>query len=277
MKGLLDNSLLSLLNHLFFKAPFYVISAVGFKGLFLLFQISSIWIMVSWVNGTMLPVLKDIIQLDDSSYVYLAIGWLLLISSSVSSLLSRWLALRAVRKLEQHVGDRVESGALLVADYRNLTKVMLGVIDAVVPFIFITGVLVAWLILQPGLFFPIIVLVVFVAFLFRKGVSFSAAKFKNKGTRVKPEDYLGSGQHKNFYQILMVSQYISLTVYVLIATGIVGVLVIIESLGRLHTIGLLPVATAIALLQFKSFVGLLVRLGAYIESIVKTSAALESK
>jgi|GEM_PF-5014847 len=276
MKRFLDNSLLSLLKHLLSKAPFYVISAVGFKGLFLLFQISSIWIMVSWVNGTMLPVLKGVIQLDDSSYVYLAVGWLLLISSSVSSLFSRWLALRAVRILEQHIGDRVESGALLVADYRNITKVMIGVIDAVVPFVFITGVLVAWLLLQPGLFFPIIVLVVFVAFLFRKGVSFSAAKFKNKGTRVKPEDYLGSGQHKHFYQILMVSQYISLTMYSLIATGIVGVLVIIESLGRLHTIGLLPVATAIALLQFKSFIGLLVRLGAYIGSVSKAATLIKN-
>ena len=276
MKKFLNNSLLSLLKHIILKAPLYVITAVGFKGLFLLFQVSSIWIMVSWVNGTMLPVLKDIIQFNDSSYVYLAIGWFLLISASISSLLSRWLALRGVGKLEQYVGGRVEGSAILVADYRNLTKVMLGVIDAIVPFVFITGVLIAWLIIQPGLVFPIITLVILVGFLFRKGVGFSAARFKNRGERVKPEEYLGSSQHKNFYQILMVSQYISLTVYALIATGIVGVLVIIESLGSLHTIGLLPVATAIALLQFKSFVGLLVRLGAYIGSVSKVAKLIKS-
>jgi hypothetical protein len=276
MKSLLNSSLLYLIKQILWQAPVDVISAVGFKGLFLLFQISSIWIMISWVSGNMLPAVKGIIQLNDSSYVYLAVGWLLLIAASASSLLSRWLALRGVGKLEQYVGDRAGGSVILVSDYRNLTKVMLGVIDAIVPFVFITCVLVAWIIVQPGLIFPIVMLVILVGFLFRKGIVFSAEKFENKGEKVKPEEYLGSTQHKSFKQILMVSQYISLVVYALIATGIVGVLVIIDSLGSLHTIGLLPVATAIALLQFKSFISLLVRLGAYVDSVLKVSEVLKN-
>ncbi len=264
MKKLLKNSTFYLFRLMFRLAHTGVIGAIIFKGVFILLQVIAVWMMISWISGSMLPAVKDIVQLDDSSYVYLAIAWLVMVSSSVSAFFSRWLALRSIRRLEIHIFELTQGSGLVVSDYRNLSKVMLAITDAFVPIIFICGVSLVWLVKIPELMLPFMVLVILLALFFRKVVRFSAFTFKNKGRRVKPEEYIGSNEHQNFYQILMVSQYISLAIYTLIATGIVATLVLIHSFSNnLLNLGLLPVATALALLQFKSFVSLLVRLGAY--------------
>lgn len=277
MTKFLNISIIYLLRLMLRLASVSVAGAVVFKGIFLLLQISAIWMMISWISGAMLPVAKELVRLNDSSYVYLAIAWGMLISASASAFFSRWLALRSIKKLEQYVCEKTEGKGLMVSDYRNLTKIMLGLIDAFVPLIFIVGVLGAWLIVIPELMLPFVVLVILVGLFFRKGIHFSAARFKGTGRRIDPEKYIGSNEHQNFYQILMVSQYISLATYTLIATGIVVALILIQSFSEnLQTLGLLPVATAIALLQFKSFVSLLVRLGAYSGNASRVAQLIKS-
>lgn len=259
-----DNTAVYLLWLLLRQAHISIFFAVAFKGLFILFQVSAIWIMISWVSGAMLPLVKGLLHLNDSSYVYLSIGWALLVFSSVAAFFSRWLALNGIKKLERYVSEKIKGKGLVVSDYRNLTKMMLGLIDAFVPAIFIGVVLAAWLIQMPELLLPFIVLVILVGLFFRKGVRFSASKFKRAGGRIDPKRYIGSDDHQHFYQILMVSQYISLAIYTLIATSIVAALIFIQTFSEsLLSLGILPIATAVAILQLKSFVGLLVRLGAY--------------
>lgn len=265
-----DSSVVYLLRLLLSQAPTGVFSAIVFKGLFILFQVSAIWIMIAWVSGTMPLAVKELVQFNDSSYIYLGIAWAMLIAASIAAFFSRWLALRSITKLERYIGEKTKGKGLILSDYRSLTKIMLGLTDAFVPLIFIGAVLVAWLIVMPELILPFVILGIAVGLFFRKGVRFSASRFKTTGRRIKPEEYIGSDEHKKFHQILMVSQYITLAVYTLIATSLVVALILIQSFAEnLHSLGLLPVATAVALLQFKSFVSLLVRLGAYASSMSK--------
>jgi hypothetical protein len=269
MKKLLNNSTFYFFRLMFRLAPVGVVGSVILKGVFILLQISAIWIMISWISGVMLPGVKGIVQLEVSSYIYPIISGCLLVLASLTAFCSKWLALKSIKRLEQHVAELTRGKDLLVSDYRNLSKLLLALIDSLVPFVFIFSVLFAWAVVVHELIPLFFISLVAVALLFRIGIRYSRGVFKTTVKKVNIDDYFGSDEHKKFHQILMVPHYISLTIFILISIAMVIVAISLRSSDNLISFGFLPVATALAILQFKSFVGLLVRIGVYSENAIR--------
>jgi uncharacterized membrane protein YqjE len=122
------------------------------------------------------------------------------------------------------------------------------------------------------------VLLAFLYF-FRKTVKVSAKTMKIFPSSIAVNDYLGSESDAHFQKILMHSQYVIVAVYSLMAICVSLLAIIIKnnlliSIGEYAT--LLIIATAISILQLKSFVSALVKMGAYNATISKIVTVLRS-
>lgn len=259
---------------MFGLAPIGIISSVFLKGLFLLFQISAIWLMLSWISGTIMPEILDIVQHNVTSYLYPIFAGCILILGSFAAFFSKLFALNSIKKLEKHISQLTQGKDILVSDYRNVTKLMLVLIDSLVPFIFIISVLFVWTLKVNELVPLFFICTISLAFLFRTGIRYARGIFKAAVKKIDKYEYFGSDEHKKFHQILMAPSYISLVIFILISIVMIVAAIWLSSSSNLISFGFLPIATAIAILQFKSFVGLIVRIGVYSENANRVSRFL---
>jgi len=276
MKKLLNTKVAVLVRLMLKLTPIQLFIALLLKACFISLQVAAIWLMISWVGGKPLPLVQTLVAHDPSSYIYLAISACALILASVFSFGARWVTLRCVKRAETYVFHRAgKKGGLLASDFRNLSKFLMSIIDAFMPMAFIVSVVIAWIIVVPAALLPLAAVAFFIVFSFKKAVVFSERTFRPGKRVAAPQEYIGSVEHQKFYRILMVPQYISLVTYILIAVGMV---IVLASVKQLETesfeLGFLPVASALALLQFKSFAVLLVRYGAYYGNAAKVVALL---
>ena len=95
-------------------------------------------------------------------------------------------------------------------------------------------------------------------------------KFSPDLERTTPENYINSKQYDRFYSNLILPQFLLIFVYILISVGIfIIVFYASDASSSEHLVGLLPVASVVAMLQFKSFISLLIKSGAYYMSYSK--------
>ena len=251
---------------MFRLAPLGIIASFFLKGLFMLFQVSAIWILISWISGTMMPEIIDVVQLNVTSYLYPIFAGCLLTLASIFAFFSKWFALKSIKKLERHVVNLASGKEVSVSDFRNISKLMLAVIDSLVPFIFILCVLIAWSTKVYELLPLFFIVLLSLAFLFRVGIRYARRIFKTTIEKADKYEYFDSEEHKKFHKILMIPHYIALVIFILISIAMVIASIWVSSSDNLISFGFLPIATAIAILQFKSFVGLIVRIGVYSEN-----------
>ncbi len=259
--------------------PIRLFVALLLKGGFIAMQILAIWLVTSWIGGHPLPLARGVVTQEATSYSYLIIGAAALIVAAMLAFLSKILILRSVRCIEAHIYGRLpQKSGLESSDFRNLSKLLVSTMDAFMPAVFIISIAAIWVFIAPLVLIPVVGVGILVMILFRKAVGFSARAFQNNSRRIAVlDDYIGSLEHKKFYRTLMVPQYITLVSYVLIALGIVAILISVRELKSSTTdLGLLPIASALALLQFRSFVVFLVRYGAYYRSVEKVVSVLNN-
>jgi len=279
LKSFLNNRVIYLFYLLVSLAGFRVALSLITKATFIGFQVLALWLTISWLSGTVLPSVKELLEFDDASIVYPVISGVLLFLASLASFVSRLIALQSINKLEDYIFGAINREDVLVSDYRNITKLLLALMDALIPLTLIIVVLIAWLVKLPELMPLLTLLVVLISLLLRVGARFSRTRFKYPVKRAKNIEYIGSDEHQKFYRILMLPQYLSLATYGLISVAMVGIVISTQymSVGGNVGLGLLPIATALALLQFKSFVGLLVRLGVYSGSAYRVANLIRSQ
>ncbi|MDI3323039.1 hypothetical protein QKW35_01505 [Pontibacterium granulatum] len=277
MKKFLHSNVAYLVMLMVMQAPFRVLAAVLCKAAFIILQVSAIWIMIIWVRGSMLPLAQQIVGAEPGSLLYPILSGGLLIGAACSSCLARSLGLGGVKKVEQLVMAETSGKQLHVGDYRNLAKLLLAVIDSFVPLAFIMLVILVWIYTVPALMLPLAGVLLIILFFFRQGARFSARYFKLSSERLDPESYVGSEEQQRFYRTLMLPQYITVGSYIFIAAALVAVVVSIKTLSAGDVeLGLLPIASALAVVQFRSFVGLLVRFGAYSRNVSKIVALIRA-
>lgn len=270
MIAIQKNNLFGLLGLLFRQAFFRVLGALAFKLYFILFQVASVWVIISWLNGSVIDVVQQLVGQDVTSFIYPLLASASLILAALCGFAARALGISSIKKVEVYVSKEVVAGNLLASDYRNMCKLLLALIEALVPALFIISVAFSWVFFYPILLVPIISLVALVLFVFVKGVRLSEGNFSTNGKRTKPEDYIGSDEYKRFYRVLMVPQYFSIIIYILMSVGILGVAYSIRNFSfDEFDLSILPIVSALALLQLKSFIGLLVRFGAYYRNAKK--------
>lgn len=270
---LLNGKLVSLIVLLVRTSPGYTLISILAKAAFLLMQLASILLMFSWINQS---VPKPLIALtglaaDSNWYAFMAAAGLVL--SSAMSLLSKKMALKGTMKVERVILARVNEthAGLQKGDLKNIVKVLLSVTDIIVPVMLMVAVIIGWVVVTPYSAIAIGVLAVLALPLMRRGVSFSAKRYKPGKARIALPDYLDSEEHQSFYKIMIMPNYIGLAMFTLISGGIIFSVMAAKVYfdGQETFAHILIIATAVAFLQARSFVGIILRTGAYNRSITK--------
>ena len=261
--------------------PIFVMASMGCRFLFITMQVISIWFIFGWVGGHVNQHVLDLVGLPAESYVYPCVGALGFICSTVFSLFSKICALKATFKFERAVAEKsVALKAILTkGDLKNIVKLMISVLDVVVPLGLIFAVSVLWAFITPyTLILAFFILLSGVWFL-RKGVGFSAKRYKPVSARIKLDSYVGSEEHLVFYKILLLPNYITLVLITIIAVSIVLSLIATKLYFASHgsQVGYMAILTGVAFLQIKSFASIILRAGAYNKSLTAVHGVVVAK
>ena len=200
MPLIFSNSVSRLVALLFRVSPVQVILSMFLKVVFLATQLGSIWLTFYWVSGSIPPALVSSSGIPSESNIWAFIGAGGLFLSSLISLMSKALALKATFRFEKVIleSGRIEEVSLLPGDLKNGVKVLLSLIDVTVPILLIVSLVVFWAIVNPYSILVIAALFFIGVFALKKGVSFSAGKYVRTGKRARITEYLASDEHNAF-------------------------------------------------------------------------------
>lgn len=260
-------------------SPISVAASLFFKGLFLLAQILSITTIFSWSMGHVRPALVGLTGYPPDSVIYPCLAACCFVASSIFLLISKKVALSATMSLEKLILSHYIPGkktCLTPGDLNNIVKLMLSLLDSIVPIALIFCVSVAWGYIEPFTVVIVLLIVVFFIWLMRKGVSFSAGRYREVKSSSGIESYYGSERHVRFYKILILPQYISIAsttvVSLALVFSIISAKIYLENHSSLPA--KLMLVTGVAFLQSRSFVGIVLRAGAYNKSLVAVTSVL---
>ncbi|MCM1566297.1 MAG: hypothetical protein NC238_10185 [Dehalobacter sp.] len=271
MRNLYKSKLMPVLIYFFRAAPLLFLASLGCRLFFILLQMASIWIVFSWVSGSVNAYFLEIVGQPADSYIYPGVGAAGLIGSTCFSLLSKMLALESTYKFEAKIVERNSSlhFPLTKGDLRNIVKLMISVLDIIIPLMLIVIVACLWTVITPYTLL-IVGLVLFIgAWASKQGVKFSANSFKNITATGRLNEYIGGHEHRRFYKILLLPNYVSLVIISMVSVSVALSLVATKIYFTSHgmNIGHMAIITGVAFLQMKSFAGIIVRAGAYNKSL----------
>jgi len=240
----------------------FIFISLFFRATSSVLQMGAMWLVIYWVNGNLPIVLVEIINLDQESLIFPVVGSLFLILSAVLSLLSKLFGITAVKKFEKKISN--DDIKINSSDYRNVAKLLLSVIDVIVPAVLLTTVVILWSLEYAWLIILAVLLGFLGIWILKKGVSYVSPFYVIKPHNNK-SGYLHSAERIRFYKILMVPQYISMAVFLAISIILVAVAIASKSYVDISSgfHSLLVIMTIVSLLQLRSFVGLMVKMGAY--------------
>ncbi len=271
---LLNGKLVGLIVLLLRTSPSFTLLSIVAKGAFLLMQLASILLIFSWINESIPERLIALtgFEANSNGFAFMAAAGLVL--SSAMALFSKKMALKGIVNVERVIIENLGEGpnnGLQKGDLKNIVKVLLSVTDVIVPLMLIVAVVATWIVITPYSSVAIGAIAVVALPLMKKGVSFSAKRYKPGKARIPLPDYLDSDEHLSFYKIMIMPNYIGLAMFTLISFGIIlsvmAAKVYFE--GQETFAHLLIIATAVAFLQARAFVGIILRTGAYNRSITK--------
>ncbi|WGI26629.1 hypothetical protein QEN58_06095 [Halomonas alkaliantarctica] len=252
-------------------APLLVLIGIIFRFLFIVLQVSSIWFIFGWVGGNVKPVVKEMIGLPVESYIYPCIGALGFILSTLCLLIGKMCSLKATCQFEKVIVEKVGNNQVLISkgDLKNIVKLLISVMDVMVPLALIVTVSALWIHVTPYMLILIFIMLCGGAWLLKKGVGFSAKRYKPINRTGKLESYVGSQEQQGFYKMLLLPNYIMLAlmsiIAILIVTSLIATKLYFESHGG--QIGYMAILTGVAFLQMRSFSNIVVRAGAYNKSL----------
>ncbi len=270
----IGNNLYPLVRQLFLSSFGLILLSLFFRFTFSILQVVAIWVLIYWVNGNVPQSLLEATNIEQDSLVFPVACSLFLMLSAGASFLSKILAIRAVKKFEENLCN--DAAKVNFGDYWSVAKLLLSVVDAIIPVLFVIVVVILWSLEYPWMMAVALLLVFLGVWLLKKGVTYASPFYainpnKNKG------NYLCSAERTRFYKILMVPQYISMVA----SMGVLLLLVASVMVSKLYIpVGdayhsLLIIVTIMSLIQLKSFVGLVVKMGAYnknVKNLVKSLA-----
>lgn len=258
-----------------------VLTSMGFRFLFIAMQVLSIWFIFGWIGGGVNEHALDAIGLPAASYVYPCIGAAGFISSTLFSLLSKISALKATFRFEKVVIEQSFANGFVLTkgDLKNIVKLMISILDIAVPLGMIFAVSILWLFITP---YTLVLLVFFIfagIWFLKKGVGFSAKRYRVSSPRNNIDSYFGSEEHLGFYKILLLPNYITLVLVAIVAVSIVLGIIAAKLYFSSHgsQVGYMAILTGVAFLQIRSFGNVVLRAGAYNKSLAAVHEVLFSK
>lgn len=281
MLSLYKSKLVPVLISFVRSAPILVITSMGFRFLFIAMQVLSIWFIFGWVGGKVNGHVLDIIGLPAVSYVYLCIGAAGFISATLFSLLSKISILKATFKFERVVVEQSLVNGVIVTkgDLKSIVKLIISIMDVAVPLGMILLVSALWLFITPYSLLLFVFFILVGTWFLKKGVGFSAKRYRVVSARNKINSYFGSEEHLAFYRILLLPNYITLISVVIVAVSIVVSIVAAKLYFASHggQVGYMAILTGVAFLQVRSFGNVVLRAGAYNKSLAAIYDVLIAK
>lgn len=258
-----------------------VLASMGFRFLFIAMQVVSIWFIFGWVGGHVNPHVLELVGLPAESYVYPCFGALGFICSTLFSLFSKVCALKATLKFERFIVEKNTTLqiALNKGDLKNIVKLMISVLDVVVPLGLITAVSVLWALITPYTLILVLFILLFGVWFLKKSVGFSAKRYKLVSVRNRLDSYMGSEEHLGFYKILLLPNYIALVLVAIIGVSIVLSLIATRLYFASHgsQVGYMAILTGVAFLQIRSFASIILRAAAYNKSLAAVHSVVTAK
>lgn len=278
IKNIFNGKTYNLILSLLKVSPYYFISSLFLKLLFLLMQAIALGIIFHWSTGHVNYYLLSMIGQDKGSYIYPGVGAFLFVTASLISLLSKIVALKAIEKLEVLIVKKSLSSKVKVSigDLKNIVKLLIHVVDVIMPTVLFVGVTIFWMFIAPSMVLFFVFVLIWALLLMKKGVRFSSSRYGRKSARLGVNEYLSSDDHKSYYNILLMSNYLTAVVFPIISVLMVVSLVAAshysESLGSYAN--KVTIVTALALFQTKGFIGLTLKIGTCYKSLILVNAIM---
>ena len=251
-----------------------------FKSMFITAQAASLWLLIGWARGALPDFVVRLHIIEDESALYPFFCSLVFIASAFFSLFSKFLCIRSVQNLEADLFFRINTDFPSSSEWRNVAKLMISIVDSVIPLLLMIIVLSAWVVIFPVLFLPILFALLILLAIPAAGVKLTKKAFNMPRKRVNKDSYLGSPEYARFYRLLINPQIITVGVYGVVAIVVSLVAYLMKTYPvEIDGIEALPLITIIAFLQMKSMIGLIVRWGVYSDCalVVHTCSMVHSK
>ncbi|WP_313026060.1 hypothetical protein [Pseudomonas lopnurensis] len=251
--------------------PCSLLSAVILKLAFISLQAISVWLVFMWFFGNVSAVIERLIPYVPSSYLYPVLSSAMFVSAALLSLASKKITLTAIKKILDELDCR-EDTSLTVGEYRGLAKFFVSAIDSFVPIVFIITVLMIWIFYYP-ITMPFFMVFIFIAlFLLRYAIGRSVSVIRGGSAETK------ASRIDTFFKILILPQYVIFAIYCFVALCILLVSVLFKEYGLVKSkIDFLFILSIFAAMQFKSSVGLIIRMGAYYGAMKKALVYINRK
>lgn len=273
------------LSLFFFKKSYiFVFVAVVFRAGGIACQATSISLLVGWLANNVPEVLLITfgIQSDNLVIPLFAAGVFFL--SSVSAILSKIITLRGVHNFEKYIFLEKNLSKITIAEFGGLTKVLLAVVDSIMPLVFLVIVCFLWILKFPILLPVMIAFILSVIFLGRSAISFVVKSHRSNVDRLKSERslakevvYSKAASDRALYKMIILPQYLSIFIYFVIAALLVTSIVMMKQFPVTEQDLLsrfLPIGTLIAALQLKSIISLITKVGIFSDLIGRIKGEL---
>ncbi|MGQ7818399.1 hypothetical protein ACUTAH_22445 [Metapseudomonas furukawaii] len=280
MRSFYKSKLASVFIEFMKASPILVIASMGFRILFLMLQALSVWVIFTWISGGVNKRLAEFIDLPADSYVYLCVGAVAFCVSTLVSLLSRVCILRGARNFERILIDKGDLSLFSVTkgDLKNIIKLLVSVADAMVPAFILVVVSLAWVYITAYAAAFVAVLLVAGVWVLKRGAAFSAKRYKFESSKRGLEGYVDSEEHRGFYSALILPSYVFAVSIFVVSCSIVLTIVAAKYYLSSHEerVSHIAILTGVAILQIRSFSGIVLRAGAYSKSLTRVYDVVSS-
>jgi len=256
------------------RSPLSIFLSLFARICFISFQAIAILILIGWLTGEVNFRIAGIFGFRQEGISYPILSGSMMLMASIFGIISRKMAIYTIRKIEIYAVNLDSTSQLTISDLRSFAKIMLALIDTLIPILLLLLTSIAWLWYFPWLTPFLILVAVGLFFLYRAIAKYSEKQIRAPSEKFSNIEYLTSAQRHRFYKILILPHYITLITYFLLASFVVIfsiVLVGINDESARAEIQILSIVTAIATFQLKSLVTVVVRIGAYGESSRKVA------
>ena len=266
---------------LYFRFNFVrLLSSVFLRAISLASQAASIAILISFVLSGKNESLFKFLYLSTSYQMILFCILLLLFSVLFQLYSKRWINLSAFR-FEKRLYDRGMLHDVTTIEFRPVIRILIGLVDSMIPIFFFFIVCVLWVYKYFVLLFVLIVVFAISMVLLFWSIKVISKSHGDNVSNLRaeaktPQDvlYSSASSSRPLFKMFMLPQYVSASIHFIIAV----VLVVTLSTANLDNSSsqslisqFLPVLTLLSLIQLSNVASFLVKVGIFFETILNVA------
>ena len=253
----------------------------------LIMQAMSVGLLLSWLLDSLPEIINEYISNSVPHYLIPIVSVLIFFCSSILTVLSKKITLHAIFLFEKYVFLVKSVEDISLHEYGGIARVLLSLVDALVPLLLILLVGSLWVYQYPSSTSYIVLFLLLTGAGIAAIIDYISTKHEGSVEKSRAERRLPKNEilkiqddRRYFYRIIILPQYTSVLMYFVVSLIIAASLVFIkeyysEEKGLLSSF--LPLLTIVSILQLSSMVTLLMRVGMFRELIGKLVLAISNQ